>query len=115
MGFDSARANFRQVDNTLQGAEFQLGDGLIEFKKETADLVLCNPPFHQSHALGNSVALSMFKQSARVLSKGGELWVVGNRHLDYHFKLQRWFQTVELVAANKKFVILKAFGKIAAK
>lgn len=112
MAIDSAKANFRQVDNTLQRAEFQLGDGLVELEKKSADLVLCNPPFHQSHALGNSVAMSMFKQSARVLNEAGELWVVGNRHLDYHFKLKRWFRTVDVAASNKKFVVLKAFGKV---
>ncbi len=112
MAIESARANFRQVDETLQRAEFLLGDGLFGLEKESADLILCNPPFHQSHALGDGVALSMFMQSARVLSEAGELWVVGNRHLDYHIKLKRWFRSADLVASNKKFVVLKAFGKV---
>ena len=50
----------------------------------------------------------MFRHSARVLRDGGELWVVGNRHLDYHLKLRRWFSSVEVVASNKKFVVLRA-------
>ncbi len=108
MAIASTRANTQQLDASLQCAEFHLGNGLAEFDKDAAGLILCNPPFHQSHAIGASVALSMFEQSARVLCDGGELWVVGNRHLDYHFKLRRWFNSVDVVASNKKFVILRA-------
>jgi 16S rRNA (guanine1207-N2)-methyltransferase len=110
MAIASARANFQQLDASLQRAKFHLGDGLAEFGKEAADLILCNPPFHQSHAIGETVALSMFRHSARVLGDGGDLWVVGNRHLDYHLKLRRWFNSVEVVASDKKFVILRATG-----
>lgn len=107
MAVASARANFLQVDGNPQRAEFHLGNGLDAFGKNAADLVLCNPPFHQAHALGDTVALSMFKGSRRILRDGGELWVVGNRHLGYHAKLRRFFNSVELVASNRKFVILK--------
>lgn len=108
MAIASTRANFKQIDPTLQRAKFYLDDGLAEFQKHAADLILCNPPFHQSHAVGDAVALSMFRQSAIVLRDGGELWVVGNRHLDYHFKLRRWFSSVDVVTSNRKFVILRA-------
>jgi 16S rRNA (guanine1207-N2)-methyltransferase len=110
MAIASARENFQQFDAALQNAQFHLGDGLTAFDKNSADLVLCNPPFHQSHALGDTVALSMFKGSARVLRDGGALWVVGNRHLGYHAKLRRWFAAVDLVASNRKFVILRCSG-----
>jgi 23S rRNA (guanine1835-N2)-methyltransferase len=108
MAMASARANIQQLDASLQHVEFHLGDGLADFEKDSVDLILCNPPFHQSHALGDTLAVSMFKQSGRVLRDSGELWVVGNRHLDYHLKLQPWFRSVKVVASNKKFVILKA-------
>jgi 23S rRNA (guanine1835-N2)-methyltransferase len=108
MAIASARANFKQLDPTLQRADFHLGDGLAEIEKNSADLILCNPPFHQSHAIGDTVALSMFRRSARVLRDGGELWVVGNRHLDYHRKLKHWFSSVDVVTSNKKFMILRA-------
>ena len=108
MAITSARANFQQLDTSLQRAEFHLSDGLSSFDKDAADLILCNPPFHQSHTIGDTVALSMFKHSARVLRDGGELWVVGNRHLDYHRKLRHWFRSVEVVTSNRKFVVLRA-------
>ena len=108
MAIASARANFQQLDATLQRARFHLGNGLANFDKNSGDLVLCNPPFHQSHAIGDTLALSMFEQSANVLRQDGALWVVGNRHLDYHVKLKHWFRSVNVVASNKKFVILRA-------
>jgi len=108
MAIRSASANFLHCGTATQLAGFHLGDGLIDFDSSAADLILCNPPFHQSHAIGDSVAMSMFKESARVLRDGGELWVVGNRHLNYHCKLKRWFSCVNIAASNKKFVILKA-------
>lgn len=108
MAIASARENFKQLDATLQRAEFHIADGLSAFANDSADLILCNPPFHQSHALGDTVALSMFKQSARVLRESAELWVVGNRQLGYHVKLKRWFNHVEHISSNRKFVILRA-------
>jgi len=44
----------------------------------------------------------------RVLRPGGELCIVGNRHLNYHVKLKRLFGNVEQLAANRKFVVLSA-------
>ena len=108
MAIESARINFQQLPAETAAATFQVNDGLTEFDSDFSDLILCNPPFHQQQAVGDSIAISMFRESARVLKSGGELWVIGNRHLDYHKKLNNWFDTVELVASNKKFVILKA-------
>ncbi len=50
----------------------------------------------------------MFKQSKDVLKEGGELWVIGNRHLGYHVQLRKLFGNCELVASNPKFVLFKA-------
>lgn len=88
--------------------EFRAGDCLTAMAEQSADLILCNPPFHQERVMGDQVAMRMFAQSARVLTKEGELWVVGNRHLGYHAKLKRWFQRVEQVGNHPKFIVLKA-------
>lgn len=73
-----------------------------------ADLILCNPPFHQQYVVGDAIAWQMFKQSKQVLERGGELWIVGNRHLGYHLKLQKIFGNHKIIATNNKFVIIKA-------
>jgi 23S rRNA (guanine1835-N2)-methyltransferase len=84
------------------------GDGLAEQPADSLDLVLCNPPFHQQQVVGDFLAWRMFQQARAALVTGGELWIVGNRHLGYHAKLKRLFRGVEQVAANPKFVVLKA-------
>ena len=50
----------------------------------------------------------MFTGARRALRPGGELWVVGNRHLGYHVTLRRIFGNSELVASDAKFVVLRA-------
>lgn len=71
------------------------------------DLILCNPPFHQQHVVGDHIAWRMFKTSHKKLNHGGELWVVGNRHLGYHIKLKRLFGNCRLMASDRRFVVLR--------
>lgn len=84
------------------------GDGLAGFRPGTADLILCNPPFHQHHATGDHIALRMFDQAHRALKSSGELWIVANRHLGYQSKLNRCFHCVRSVAQSRKFTIWQA-------
>lgn len=109
MAVASARDNFRRAFGEQREATFRVGDGLMEVDSESADLILCNPPFHQQNTVGDQIAVSLFKQSKRVLRKGGELWVIGNRHLDYHSYLNRLFGAHSIIASNSKFVIVKAW------
>ncbi|MGZ4993856.1 MAG: methyltransferase [Methylobacter sp.] len=108
MAVASARDNFQRVFGERREAIFRVGDGLMEVESGSADLILCNPPFHQQNTVGDQIAVSLFKQSRRVLRKGGELWVIGNRHLDYHSYLDRLFGGYSIIASNSKFVIVKA-------
>jgi 23S rRNA (guanine1835-N2)-methyltransferase len=87
---------------------FKANDCLTGMASQSADLIICNPPFHQERVIGDQIAMRMFAQSAQVLTAEGELWVVGNRHLGYHAKLKRWFSRVEQEGAHPKFVVLKA-------
>lgn len=103
----SAEATYRA--NGVPGhAEFRVGDGLAGVPDGSVDLVLNNPPFHSHQATTDATAWRMFTGAKRVLRPGGELWVVGNRHLGYHVKLRRLFGNSRLVASDPKFVVLKA-------
>lgn len=108
MAVASARANVESLVEGDDRCEFRVSYCLDGVHSESADVVLNNPPFHQQHAVGDEVAWKMFTESLRVLREGGELYVVGNRHLGYHNKLKRLFGQCETVASNQKFVILKA-------
>lgn len=107
MAVQSARENW-QAALGERAVEIRAGDGLAEQAADSLDLVLCNPPFHQQQVVGDFLAWRMFQQARAALVTGGELWIVGNRHLGYHAKLKRLFRGVEQVAATPKFVVLKA-------
>jgi 23S rRNA (guanine1835-N2)-methyltransferase len=111
MAVASAKDNFSRAFELNRPATFTVGDGLCDFEASSADLILCNPPFHQQHTVGDQIAVSLFVQSRRILRKGGELWVIGNRHLNYHSQLQRLFGNHHVIAANAKFIIIKAVVK----
>lgn len=104
MAIASAKANFYH-HYPDQSANFYVSHVFSAYP-ENADLVLCNPPFHQQHAMGDHIAWLMFKQSYQHLPQGGELWVVANRHLGYHSKLKQLFGNCRTIGSNKKFVVL---------
>ncbi len=107
MAVQSARENW-QAALGERPAVFEAADGLAGVEKQSLDVVLCNPPFHQQQVVGDFLAWRMFQQAREALVVGGALYIVGNRHLGYHSKLARLFRGVEQVAATPKFVILKA-------
>ena len=92
----------------LDRCQFEVNNALAGIERESVQAVLCNPPFHQQHAITDHTAWQMFCDAKRCLQVGGELRIVGNRHLDYHQKLKRLFGNCTLVASNTKFVILRA-------
>jgi 23S rRNA (guanine1835-N2)-methyltransferase len=103
----SARENWRRHGGERE-ATFHAADGLDPVADDSVDLVLCNPPFHESRAVGDAVAWRMFTGARRVLRRGGELRIVGNRHLAYHAKLRRLFGRADVLASDPKYVVLRA-------
>jgi len=108
MAIASASENFQNAHAGTREAEFRVGNCLQGVDSDSRDLVVSNPPFHLQHSIGDAIAWQMFKDSRRVLVSGGELRIVGNRHLGYHAKLKKLFGNCTTVATNKKFVILSA-------
>jgi 16S rRNA G1207 methylase RsmC len=107
MAIASAQLNVEHnFPQQLTQCQFKQTNCLLGVEEQSADIVLCNPPFHQQHAITDHIAWQMFKDSLRVLKKGGELRIIGNRQLGYHVKLKRLFGHCEQIAANRKFVIL---------
>lgn len=107
MAVASAKLNFETAFSDTRTAHFSTTDCLQGVPRNSADLVLNNPPFHQQTAVGTHIANQMFREARTVLRDGGELWVIGNRHLGYHITLKKLFGNCETVASNKKFVILR--------
>ncbi|UYU32433.1 23S rRNA (guanine(1835)-N(2))-methyltransferase RlmG [Siccibacter colletis] len=109
MAVASSRLN---VETNLPGdvarCEFMINNALSGVESDRFAAILCNPPFHQQHAISDQVAWEMFHHARRCLQYGGELRIVGNRHLDYFRKLKKIFGNCETIDTNNKFVILKA-------
>jgi 23S rRNA (guanine1835-N2)-methyltransferase len=105
----SAEATHRRALGDRPAA-FVVGDALLDPEPIEADLVVVNPPFHRDHSVGDQTAWRMFSEAQRVLPPGGELLVVGNRHLAHHAKLKRLFGTakVEVVASDPGYVVVRA-------
>ena len=95
----TATFNLKSIDQH----QFIVNNCLDDFTSNSVDLIVCNPPFHQSHSIGLHIALQMFQQSFKTLKSGGHFIVVANRHLPYYSHLKRIFGTVNNLSSNNKF------------
>jgi 16S rRNA (guanine1207-N2)-methyltransferase/23S rRNA (guanine1835-N2)-methyltransferase len=112
MAVESAKQNVQSnMPDKMHRCEFLVSNCLEQYaeaEQPKADLVLCNPPFHQQNVITDHIALQMFKDAKQHLKSGGELHIVGNRHLDYPQKIKRLFGGYSLIASNNKFSIISA-------
>lgn len=104
MAIQSAESNYQQYFS--DEAEFHWTNCYEDGPKGELDLVLCNPPFHQSHTIGDFIAWQMFQDAKDSLKSGGVLRVIGNSHLGYQVKLKKLFGHSKIVATNQKFMII---------
>jgi 16S rRNA G1207 methylase RsmC len=109
MAIESARTNYH---NYFQDeAEFIWTNCFEGQPKNTMDLVLCNPPFHQQNTVGDFIAWQMFQDAYDALKLGGSIQVIGNSHLGYQVKLKKLFGNSKVIATNAKFMIIEASKK----
>ncbi|MDZ7323556.1 23S rRNA (guanine(1835)-N(2))-methyltransferase RlmG [Kosakonia sacchari] len=109
MAVASARLNVEaNLPQAVERSEFMINNSLSGVEPDRFDAIVCNPPFHQQSAITDHIAWQMFNDARFCLKYGGELRIVGNRHLDYFRKLKRVFGNCETLATNNKFVVLKA-------
>ena len=103
MAIQSAKLTCTKNLDSLDNLSFHVTDCLLGLNENAYSLIVCNPPFHQSHTIGINIALTMFKQAYKKLKTGGKLVVVANRHLPYYSHLEKLFKKVKLIASNSKF------------
>jgi len=99
----SARLNIDH-ENAIIEARYNLES----FEDYSFDLIITNPPFHQEHDNIIDITLNLFKDSSRILIKGGVLLIVANKHLNYKTHLIEWFTSIETIKENNQFVIYQA-------
>jgi 16S rRNA (guanine1207-N2)-methyltransferase len=100
----SARATV--VANSLSDRVVVVQDSGLDAQPEGGvDLVLLNPPFHVASTVHTGLAAGLFRDAARVLRPGGELWTVYNSGLDYRQQLERLVGPTRQVVRNTKFTV----------
>ena len=100
-----ASATATMAANGLDAVTVLRDIGLESQRDASADVILLNPPFHTGAAVTTGVAESLFRDAARVLRPGGELWTVFNSSLGYRAVLQRVVGPTREVARNAKFTV----------
>ncbi|ORT49249.1 50S rRNA methyltransferase [Vibrio sp. qd031] len=113
MAVESAKRNAVSNIGTLDGCSFRVDNCLESAPNKSADIILCNPPFHQQNAITDHIAQQMFGDAKSTLRSKGTLRVIGNRHLGYFAALVKLFgrEQVSLVTQNRKFVIIDAIKR----
>ncbi len=99
------------LPSQLPQCQFIADDCLSQQSDRSADIIVCNPPFHQQHTVTSHIASQMFTEAKRVLKQGGRLRIVANRHLEYADVLKRLFGNCHQLAADPKFVILEVIKR----
>ncbi|MFD2840428.1 class I SAM-dependent methyltransferase [Populibacterium corticicola] len=80
-------------------------DALRGLPTASADVIVCNPPFHAGTSLDTDVAQRMFREAGRVLRPGGQLWTVYNSPLPYRNAMTRSVGRTVVVGSNRKFTV----------
>jgi 16S rRNA (guanine1207-N2)-methyltransferase len=83
-------------------------DAMAALADNSADLVMCNPPFHLGAAVHTGSAIKMFAETGRVLRPGGELWAVYNSHLGYRGVMERLVGRTDVIGRNRKFTVTRS-------
>ncbi len=91
------RARFHWADvSTLTGYE------------KTFDVVVSNPPFHQSRKSAPELGQAFITTAAKVLKPSGQLLLVANRQLPYEDTLNKKFRAVEVLADEGGYKVINA-------
>ena len=80
---------------------------LADFKSESFDLIVTNPPFHFEYEIDIQIPIQLFKECFRCLKPSGNLQLVANKHLNYKTHLSSIFRLVEVLAENDSFIVYK--------
>jgi 16S rRNA G1207 methylase RsmC len=83
-------------------------DGAQAVLSQRFDLVVTNPPFHQGGIQTTAIAERFIQQASQVLRPNGRFYLVANRFLKYEPTLNAHFKTINEIAGNTRFKILRA-------
>ncbi|MFD2675132.1 class I SAM-dependent methyltransferase [Gulosibacter bifidus] len=97
----TATANANGLTN-LRVLRADAGRGI---DRDSVDLVLCNPPFHEGRDVDNGMSNAMFAAAGRMLRPGGICITVFNSHLRHRKYLEHYIGETTQLARNDKFTV----------
>jgi 16S rRNA (guanine1207-N2)-methyltransferase len=89
--------------NEVPNAEARASDCAQAVADRTFGAVVTNPPFHQKQATAYVVAEQIIRDSARLLSPSGRLYLVANRFLKYEPLIEQAFGHAHLMRETPTF------------
>lgn len=89
-------------------AQFHWADATRLRLPGPVDTVVMNPPFHTGRTAQPALGTEFIRAAAAMLTPGGSLWMVANRHLPYDAALRAAFREVEEVGGDGAFRISHA-------
>jgi 16S rRNA (guanine1207-N2)-methyltransferase len=95
-------------------AQFHWADATTFRPAAAAEAVLCNPPFHRTRAAEPDLGRAFIAAAAGMLTRGGTLWLVANRHLPYRDVLAQRFRESAEIGGDGVFALWRATGPVAA-
>lgn len=89
-------------------AAFHWSDATTWGETGKYDAVIMNPPFHSGRSTDLGLGHAFVASAARLLRRGGSLWMVANRHLAYEQELRTHFAKGDTFSDNTKFKVFEA-------
>lgn len=97
-----------QANVTDPRAQAHWADATTWGKPGNYDAIIMNPPFHSGRNADLGLGHAFVASAARLLRKGGHLWMVANRHLAYEQVLRSHFASGDTFSGDTKFKVFEA-------
>lgn len=102
---EAARVNM-MANAPRMPARFYWFDLTSEGPRDKYDLIVMNPPFHESHAAEPALGVAIIKAAHKALKQGGKVMLVANRGLQYEQVLAETFKEYGETCRNARFKVL---------
>lgn len=105
---EAAKKNLAGLANATPPLGFFWLDLVGEKVERKYDLVVMNPPFHQSRAADPGIGQAIIKAASSALKPGGRLLMVANRGLPYEHALKAGFKDAQELRNEGGFRVITA-------
>lgn len=102
---EAARGNLKALAPDV-ATRFYWQDLTAEAPRDHYDLIVMNPPFHETQAADPALGQAMIRMAARSLKQGGRLMMVANRGLPYEPVMNELFREWGETCRNARFKVL---------